>query len=248
MGDHNDQFNSKGRNVCLDAGDNCVISVDWSALTPTNCFNQSARNTPVVGNCTANLIVTIMSCTSISSDQFNVKGFSFGARICEWVAQRLKPNGIKLERMTKIEPSKRFPGDSFVPQDSSSQQNSTDAKWVDCHHTASGFRSQIEPCGHADCYWNNGQSQPICAGLDNNAFYDHACSHVVGYEYYWSSYNYPFLGRKCEYDDGLPLENCTTETVRAGWFMPNGTVGQYNVSTALMPQNLINQMNRTVLC
>ncbi|XP_044732116.1 phospholipase A1 1-like [Chrysoperla carnea] len=230
VGYRHDEFNTEMRSALLKAGDYCIVSVDWSPLSQVNCFNFSARNTHVVGNCTAYTIDQIVQCAKIPLNKTaNLIGYSSGAQATAFVQQNLK-TGEEVESIVALDPS-LFPLELFGTSDLSQQLDPSDAKWVDVHHTAAGNRSQIEPRGHSDFYWDNGQEQPGCGLIDLNIFYPYLCSHLSILEYYPRSFSGRYRARKCQYNGNLPLVNCSSKKYfPAGWPVPFGTAGVYQVS------------------
>lgn len=85
-------------------------------------------------------------------------------------------------------------GPGFMFPFSSAAQNrldETDAKYVQCIHTARGTLGYIYKCGHADFYPNGGFRQPGCiAGI---------CSHLRAVQLFRSSMNKQnvFKGLRC---------------------------------------------------
>lgn len=75
-----------------------VISVDYNNIALEPCYLESARNTELVGKCTAQLIDNLIKIHGFKMQRFHVIGFSLGAQTAGYMANYLI-NG-RLSRIT----------------------------------------------------------------------------------------------------------------------------------------------------
>lgn len=82
----------------LRKGDMNIISLDYGPLVRPPCYIQAAYNLALVGNCTAQMIDTLISLGKFKLEDIHVVGFSLGGQVGGQIANYIRSG--KLERIT----------------------------------------------------------------------------------------------------------------------------------------------------
>uniref|UniRef100_A0ABD2WYU5 phospholipase A1 n=1 Tax=Trichogramma kaykai TaxID=54128 RepID=A0ABD2WYU5_9HYME len=174
------------RSEYLARGPHNVVAVDWHRLAAGPCYPVAVHNVPHVGHCLAQLIERLRAA---GSEDLHVIGFSLGAHVPAFTANRLAP--YKLPRVTGLDPAMPL----FVTVSKHDKLDADDALFVDVLHTNAFVQGKLEPSGHLDFYMNGGVNQPGC-WEKRNPF---GCSHHRAAEYFAESINSPvgFWGWPC---------------------------------------------------
>ncbi|CAO1423506.1 unnamed protein product [Diamesa serratosioi] len=177
------------KNEYLQRGSYNLFYVDYAVLVPSPCYPASVNNAPHVGECIAQLIERILE---TGQSDIHLIGFSLGAQVSNYVANKLKPDFI-IPRISGLDPA--LPLFAHVGIDS--KLDATDADFVDVIHTNALVQGKIERCGHVDFYLNGGVYQPGCTGFIINPF---ACSHHRAPLYFMESIQSEigFWGWRCQ--------------------------------------------------
>lgn len=75
-----------------------IISVDYNPIAREPCYIQAARNTELVGMCTAQLIDELVQNFDFNLTQFHVIGFSLGGQVAGFIGNYIESG--KLERIS----------------------------------------------------------------------------------------------------------------------------------------------------
>lgn len=167
------------KNALLRREDCNVILVDWSKGAKGPNYLQAAGNTRLVGAQTAELIRFLISSSpgSVGSiDRFYIVGFSLGAQAAGYAGSYLKDQGMKLGRITGLDPA----GPKFTNEEKDFRLDESDASYVDVIHTNAGFLGTSQRVGDIDFYPNGGKHQPGC-------LVNVVCSHVRATQYFIAS-------------------------------------------------------------
>ncbi|XP_053613042.1 pancreatic triacylglycerol lipase-like [Plodia interpunctella] len=168
-----------------------IISVDYKPLAQSPCYPAAARNTELVGMCTAQLIDDLIQTYNFDLARFHVIGFSLGGQTAGHVGKNIQSGA--LHRITGLDPALPL----FVTQNSGRKLNAGDANFVDVLHTNALERGKLESCGDIDFYANGGLTQPGCHDTANQS--RSSCDHARAPVYYAESINSDvgFYGTRC---------------------------------------------------
>lgn len=75
-----------------------IISVDYNPICREPCYVEAAKNTELVGKCTAQLIDVLVNNYGFNLKKFHVIGFSLGGQVAGFVGDYLTCGD--LERIT----------------------------------------------------------------------------------------------------------------------------------------------------
>ncbi|KAM7428877.1 hypothetical protein ABFA07_020190 [Porites harrisoni] len=167
------------KNALLGREDCNVVLVDWSKGAKGPNYLQAAGNTRLVGAQTAELIRFMISSSpgSVGSiDRFYIVGFSLGAQVAGYAGSYLKDQGMKLGRITGLDPA----GPKFTNEEKDFRLDESDASYVDVIHTNAGFLGTNQRVGDIDFYPNGGKHQPGC-------LVNVVCSHIRATQYFIAS-------------------------------------------------------------
>ncbi|KAJ9584909.1 hypothetical protein L9F63_020764, partial [Diploptera punctata] len=143
----------------LRRGNYNVILVDWSPLAALPWYSAAVINCHTVGRYLADFLEFLINKEYISIMDVHLIGFSMGAEIAGFTGQELGERGLKLPRITGLDPA--YP--LFNYASGILRLSKEDAMFVDIIHTDGGvlgFPSQI---GHVDFFPNSGRDkQPGC--------------------------------------------------------------------------------------
>ncbi|XP_004927688.1 pancreatic lipase-related protein 3 [Bombyx mori] len=183
--------NTEIRPAYMKCCDYNVISVDYNNIALEPCYLESARNTELVGKCTAQLIDNLIKIHGFKMQRFHVIGFSLGAQTAGYMANYLI-NG-RLSRITALDPAMPL----FVTTDNSRKVDMTDADFVDVLHTNALEKGKLEASGHVDFYANGGLTQPGCKASEEQT--KSGCDHARAPIYYAESIitDVGFYATKC---------------------------------------------------
>lgn len=175
------------RREYLKSYDYNVIAVDWHRLATAPCYPIAVRNVPHVGDCLAQLIDRLRDAGA--EDNIHVIGFSLGAHVPAFSANRLRP--YKISRITGLDPALPL----FATVDNDDKLNAGDAEFVDVFHTNAFIQGKVEMSGHIDFYMNGGINQPGCW----ERWTPFACDHHRAVMYFAESINSDvgFWGWRC---------------------------------------------------
>ncbi|EAT48716.1 AAEL000268-PA [Aedes aegypti] len=223
------------RDALLNAGDYNVVLVDWSPLTALPWYVNSVQNGPRVGRYIARFI-RFLVLSNFPLKQIHLIGFSLGAEVAGFAGKTLNEWGMKLPRITGLDPA--FP--LYVFEKASQRLSPNDAEFVDVIHTDGGLLGYPWPLGHVDFYPNGGVPlQPGCAQqeLSKNRWLGViiGCSHARAWQYFAESLTRPraFLCDRCEHnDDNVTDSNCTmTKEVYMGMDTDRALRGKFYLTT-----------------
>ncbi|XP_067040236.1 pancreatic lipase-related protein 2-like [Acropora muricata] len=185
-GSSNEHWGYRMRDALLTREDSNVILTDWSGGA-FESYRQSTGNARLVGAQIAELIKFIIKRNGDSKDlanRFYLIGFSLGAQITGYAGSRLRQEGMKLSRITGLDPASPF----FTFHDPLVRLDPTDAKYVDVIHTDMPLYGTPQNVGHIDFYPNGGADQPGCnSGLQEILAGKRSCDHHRSPEYYIAS-------------------------------------------------------------
>ncbi|XP_046407089.1 inactive pancreatic lipase-related protein 1-like [Ischnura elegans] len=155
----------RAKDAFLKAEECNVVLVDWGTAARGPSYLRAAANTELVGRQGARVLAGLVGLGALPK-ALHVVGFSLGAQMAGFVGEGLKAQGLKLGRITGLDPA------SFLFErtnlDTRRKLDSGDAELVDVIHTdgsllwADGFGAYA-PLGHVDFFPNGGQSQPGCS-------------------------------------------------------------------------------------
>ncbi|KAG6455044.1 hypothetical protein O3G_MSEX009019 [Manduca sexta] len=148
--------NTEIRPAYLNCCDYNIITIDYNPIAREPCYLESARNTEIVGKCTAQFIDDLVKTHNFNLDKFHLIGFSLGAQIAGFVGNYLT-SGL-LGRISGLDPAMPL----FVTTDITKKLDISDAQFVDILHTNALEKGKLEASGHVDFYANGGMSQPGC--------------------------------------------------------------------------------------
>ncbi|XP_065205847.1 endothelial lipase-like [Planococcus citri] len=171
-----------------------IIFVDYSPVARRGCYWESAvPSLEQVGECGAELLRLIFKeKKEVKLDRFHFIGFSLGAQVCAQIANCLRPDKMKISRITGCDPA--LPGFSLPVRNSDTLLNKKHADFVDVIHTNKGMCGVLYSSAHYDIYAENGFCQPGCD------FDDPSCSHDRALSIFAESVNSKtkFFARKCK--------------------------------------------------
>ncbi|XP_058961750.2 pancreatic triacylglycerol lipase-like [Pocillopora verrucosa] len=182
------------KDALLQREDCNVVVVDWFKGAKKGYF-QSAGNTRLVGAMVGELIKFLISSVDGSpelAERFYVVGVSLGAQTAGYAGNYLKEKGIKLGRITGLDPA----GPLFTKVDDIRfRLDPGDAGYVDVIHTDMPLRGSIfglgmrRDAGHTDFFLNGGVRQPGCKKheIDFDIFKTTLCDHARSVKYYYAS-------------------------------------------------------------
>ncbi|XP_049288942.1 phospholipase A1 [Anopheles funestus] len=209
------------KDALLEADDYNVVLVDWSPLTALPWYVNSVQNGPRVGRYIARF-VRFLVMSEFPLEKIHLIGFSLGAEVAGFAGKTLNEWGLKLPRITGLDPA--FP--LYVFEKASQRLSPKDAEFVDVIHTDGGLLGYPWPLGHVDFYPNGGVPlQPGCAQqeLAKNRWLGVfiGCSHARAWQYFAESLTRPqgFLCDRCE-----PNETTGTGTGRSSRDTANCTM------------------------
>ncbi|XP_060803735.1 pancreatic lipase-related protein 3-like [Amyelois transitella] len=225
--------NSEIRPAYMECCDYNVISVDYNPIALEPCYQSAAKNTELVGMCTAQLIDKMVQTFSFDLSRFHVIGFSLGGHAAGQVGKHLRSG--RLDRITGLDPALPL----FVTRNPKVKLSPSDATFVDVLHTNALERGKVESCGHVDFYANGGLTQPGC--YDTIERSKSSCDHARAPAYYAESINTDvgFYGTRCfswiAYMIGWCELNDPNEEVLYGEYVPLNASGLYFFSTNSKP-------------
>jgi pancreatic lipase-related protein 2 len=100
-----------------------LFYVDWAILAPGPCYPSAVHNTIHVGTCIAQLIDRIRE---TGNSDIHLVGFSLGAQVTNYVANKLKPDFI-IPRISGLDPAMPL----FQFADNDNKLDPSDAEFVD---------------------------------------------------------------------------------------------------------------------
>lgn len=143
----------------LRRGNYNVILIDWSAMTAVPWYSNAVENLPVSGRYLARFLRFLVD-KGYPAKYIHLIGFSLGAEVAGFAGKQLQEWGIKLPRITALDPALPL----FEGNSSNRRLSPSDARFVDVIHTDGGLLGNPAPMGHADFYPNGGRPlQPGCA-------------------------------------------------------------------------------------
>lgn len=148
-----------------------IFVVDWS-IPAGQFYPFVVWSMPSVGQIIANYIDKMIDHFEIEASNFILVGYSVGAHLAGIIGSNV--NGT-VGQIVGLEPVWIM----FSPDDLANVLDKTDAAVVHIAHTTYGFGQAAISMGHADFYFNGGQTQPGCE--------DSHCSHDRSHIYYAES-------------------------------------------------------------
>lgn len=197
------------------------LSYNVSAHISKDYF-KSVRLVPPLAKILSGFIMELIE-EGINSTQLHMIGFSLGAQIASYTGKYLKNNGVKISRITGLDPVS-----SCFSLNQSNALNKEDATYVDIIHTSLLSFSDVI-MGHADFYINGRSGkQPGCHPLDT------ACNHKRSLKIYSMSilnqFGYP--AKQCIGYPHFFKNNCIGKTTEvAGYASSPFCRGVYYVKT-----------------
>nr|CAD7396776.1 unnamed protein product [Timema poppensis] len=208
----------RGAHAFLDRENVNVIIVDWE-MGAANSYPAAVANTELVGR-QMSLLLFDMLTLGANPAKMHVIGFSLGAHIAGCAGHILQNRGVKLGRITGLDPaSPIFKNHHLL--DPYRKLDASDADFVDIIHTdgspiwTDGF-GLLRQSGHVDFFPNGGREQPNCndgrgsvvvSHFDRTVDINVACSHVRAWKLFLESMTTPpggcrFMAYPCQ--AGLP--------------------------------------------
>lgn len=77
-----------------------IISVDYNPIAREPCYPSAARNTELVGMCTAQLVDELIEKHGFELSRFHLIGFSLGGQVVGFIGQYLKSG--QFDRITGL--------------------------------------------------------------------------------------------------------------------------------------------------
>nr|XP_021183570.2 pancreatic lipase-related protein 3 [Helicoverpa armigera] len=225
--------NPEIRPVYMKCCDYNIITVDYNPIAREPCYIEAARNTELVGMCTAQLIDQLVQQHGFNLSQFHIIGFSLGGQTAGFIGDHVKSG--KLDRITGLDPAMPL----FVTTDNNKKLDKGDAKFVDVLHTNALEKGKLEASGHIDFYANGGITQPGCKATKNQT--KSGCNHARAPQYYAESIitDVGFYGTKCYswiiYMIGWCEMFNSKDEVIFGEYVPQNANGLYFFSTNSEP-------------
>ncbi|XP_023163398.2 phospholipase A1 VesT1.02 [Drosophila hydei] len=193
------QSSQELKDAFLRRGNYNVILVDWSAMVAVPWYSSAVENLPIAARYLARFLRYLVS-SGYAVKHIHLIGFSLGAEVAGFAGKQLQEWGIKLTRITALDPALPL----FEGNSSNRRLSSSDARFVDVIHTDGGILGNPKAMGHADFYPNGGRPlQPGCAKQEiaNNRWLNIiiGCSHQRAWEYFVESIRHPLA---------FPVERC----------------------------------------
>ncbi|XP_060530064.1 pancreatic triacylglycerol lipase-like [Cylas formicarius] len=147
----------------LNVEDCNVIVVDWHGGSSPP-YTQAVANIRLIGSVTAHLLYDIAQYTGdLKLSHVHCIGHSLGAHMFGYVGYTLEEFGLKLGRITALDPAEPHFSKSNKPV----RLDKSAAEYVDVIHTDAslfikGSFGMTESIGHVDYYPNGGTNQPGC--------------------------------------------------------------------------------------
>ncbi|BET00125.1 Lipase [Nesidiocoris tenuis] len=212
----------------LDVDDYNVMMLDWEKGAAGPSYRLSAANTQLVGRQLALVLFDLISIGALPSS-IHVIGFSLGAHIAGYAGRELLRRGIRLGRITALDPASPLFREQ-VAATSLLSLNNQDAAFVDVVHTdgailwTEGF-GLLKAIGHVDFFPNGGQDQPGCSHVFASVLLSHlegtvnsstVCNHIRGFQLFLESlpkpqagpHNCQFRAWPCPSRESFRLGNC----------------------------------------
>ncbi|XP_075974608.1 pancreatic lipase-related protein 3-like [Anticarsia gemmatalis] len=161
--------NDEIRPAYLECCDYNIISVDYNPIAREPCYIEAARNTELVGKCTAQLIDELVNTYHFALASFHVIGFSLGGQTAGYIGNYITCG--KLPRISALDPAMPL----FVTTDNTKKVDKDDALFVDVLHTNALEKGKLEACGDVDFYANGGITQPGCRKTKDKSL--SSCNH-----------------------------------------------------------------------
>ncbi|SPP74827.1 phospholipase A1 VesT1.02 [Drosophila guanche] len=194
------QSSQELKDAFLRRGNHNVILIDWSAMTAVPWYSNSVENLPITARYIARFLRYLVG-RGHAAKHIHLIGFSLGAEVAGFAGKQLQEWGIKLTRITALDPALPL----FEGNSSNRRLSPSDARFVDVIHTDGGILGNPTAMGHADFYPNGGRPlQPGCARQEiaNNRWLGIiiGCSHQRAWEYFVESVAQPrgFPAKRCE--------------------------------------------------
>ncbi|XP_022230241.2 pancreatic triacylglycerol lipase [Drosophila obscura] len=194
------QSSQELKDAFLRRGNHNVILIDWSAMTAVPWYSNSVENLPITARYIARFLRYLVG-RGYAAKHIHLIGFSLGAEVAGFAGKQLQEWGIKLTRITALDPALPL----FEGNSSNRRLSPSDARFVDVIHTDGGILGNPTAMGHADFYPNGGRPlQPGCARQEiaNNRWLGIiiGCSHQRAWEYFVESVAQPqgFPAKRCE--------------------------------------------------
>ena len=208
-----------------------VIMKYLKAVSGTFSYTQAMANSELIGIMLGRTVHQMIRTAAKHKIELNHNGiyfvgFSMGCQVAHFAAEYLKYQGIKIHRITALDPARVLTLE--VPN---IQVNMTDAFFVDVIHTSAddmeigwlgwgpsvntvigkGRVGILQPLGHIDFYPNGGGWQPVCGArktrgiIGDIRYYDpfggilklFICHHEAALKYYLRSFDTEI---NCRYD------------------------------------------------
>lgn len=159
----NTHMHTSAHSICSTAflrrGNYNVILVDWSAMVAVPWYSSAVENLPVAARYLARFLRYLVT-SGYAAKHIHLIGFSLGAEVAGFAGKQLQEWGIKLTRITALDPALPL----FEGNSSNRRLSPSDARFVDVIHTDGGILGNPTAMGHADFYPNGGRPlQPGCA-------------------------------------------------------------------------------------
>ncbi|XP_024080837.1 pancreatic triacylglycerol lipase-like [Cimex lectularius] len=176
-----------------------VILLDWEKGAAGPSYRLSAANTQLVGRQLTLVLLDLISLGSSPND-IHIIGFSLGAHIAGYAGRSLLSRGIRLARITGLDPASPLFREHFAAT-SMVSLSGRDAALVDVIHTdgavvwTEGF-GLLKALGHVDFFPNGGRDQPGCAHVFASVIVSHlegtvnsstVCNHIRGFQLFLES-------------------------------------------------------------
>ncbi|ALC42809.1 CG6472, partial [Drosophila busckii] len=194
------QSSQQLKDAFLRRGNFNVVLIDWSAMVTVPWYASAVENLPITARYLARFVRFLLR-SGYPLKHVHLIGFSLGAEVAGFAGKQLQEWGIKLSRITALDPALPL----FEGNSSNRQLSASDARFVDVIHTDGGILGNPTAMGHADFYPNGGRPlQPGCVRQEfaNNRWLGVliGCSHQRAWEYFVESIRQPlaFPSERCE--------------------------------------------------
>ncbi|KAM3964259.1 phospholipase A1 1-like [Aphomia sociella] len=242
-GDKDFAPNTELRPAYMQCCDYNIISIDYNPIARSPCYISAAKNTELVGKCTAQLIDELVQNHGFKLADFHLIGFSLGGQVVGFVANYIESG--KFTRITALDPALPL----FVTGDKSKKIDAGDADFVDVLHTNCLERGKLEASGSVDFYANGCINQPGCTTTANQS--SSSCSHRRAPKYFAESIltDVGFYARKCNTwisgEIGLCDVHDTKEEIIFGEYVSHDASGLYFFATNSEPPYAQGRSNST---
>ncbi|XP_045473931.1 uncharacterized protein LOC123680192 [Harmonia axyridis] len=202
-----------------------VFIVHWDVIALSYLYMLVVKKLQLIADYYADFLMKVIALNSLDPQNIHLIGHSLGAHLSGLVGKKLASNGMKVGRITGLDPA--LPG--YQDYFGFEKLAKWDAKFVDIIHTCGGSLGMMEPLGHVDFYPNGGSfPMPGCEGFWSQK----QCSHSRSWQYFAESINHPFVAVKCVSFDAFQTGRCSQDYIELGNNISTKARGSFYFSTS----------------